>query len=62
MLEAHGVSPLLSSKAMSALRRRVMVARYRALPPQLVEKFVDTFSGDFALFGYDPKPDDIFKP
>ena len=62
LLQAHLSSPLLPPAAMTTFRRRVMAKRFRDLPTELLEDFVDTFHGDFALFGYEPRPDDIFGP
>ena len=59
LMEAHRSSPAMSPPAMKAFRRGVMAARYRALPSQLLDTFVDTFHGDFALFDYHPRPQDI---
>ena len=44
-----------------AWRRGALVAAYRTLPKQLLDGFVNVYQLDFELFGYDPRPQDIFE-
>ncbi|KAK7483127.1 hypothetical protein BaRGS_00025623 [Batillaria attramentaria] len=60
LLRAQDERPVLSAPEMRAHRRRVMAQHYKGTPPDLLNKLVEIFERDFALFGYDPKPADIF--
>ncbi|KAL8572588.1 hypothetical protein ACOMHN_017222 [Nucella lapillus] len=59
-LKYHRLSPLPTSQETSLHRRRVMVREYRKVPRVLLDKFAKTFKDDFALFGYQARPEDIF--
>lgn len=48
-------------QAAGVYRRRSVVEAYRALPLELLYKFVDVYRMDFEYFDYDKRPLDIFS-
>ena len=45
---------------MNSHRWKVVSSQFKQLPFDILEKFVNTYIGDFMLFGYEARPNDIF--